>query len=108
MTRQPTLLDDIYEGEVDEITFPCTSSLKAGETIASAVITCSRYSGAADADAATRTSTPYQVVGTDVVQRVAGHLPRVWYLVDALVTLSSGRKLRGEGIFYSKPRSTAP
>lgn len=107
MTREPTLLDDIYEGEVEDITFPCAKSLKPGETIADVVITCSRIKGAADDAAATRTATPRQIVGTDVVQRMQGHLPCVWYLLDALVTLSSGRVLRGEGIVYSKPRSTA-
>lgn len=102
--RKPTLLDDIYAGEVEDITFPCTRSLKAGETVADAVVTVAWFGGLADAAAAAVGSTPRVISGADVVQRVAGHQAGTWYRIDALVTLSSGRKLVGQGIFYSKPR----
>lgn len=100
--RTPTLLDDLYVGEEDDITIPCAKSLHAGEVIVSAAVTCSRLRGEADDSAASLVSTPCQVVGTDVVQRVTGQKHGVWYLFRALVTLNSGRKLVGFGLAYAK------
>lgn len=104
MTREPTLLDDIYEGEVDDITFPCAGSLKDGEAIAQAVVTCTWLRGAPDADAATRATPALQISGADLIQRLDGCLAGAWYLLDAVVTLNSGRKLVGVGLVYCKKR----
>lgn len=102
MNREPTLLDDIYEGEVDDVTFPCASALKSGETIADAVITCTWLRGKPDADAATRATPARQIVGSDVVQRMQGQVAGAWYQLDALVTLNTGRKLFGVGLIYTR------
>lgn len=102
MDRNPTLLDDVYVGEADDVTFPCARALLPGESVISAQITCVRDHGAADPDAAAVVSTAYQVVGTDVVQRLQGCKPGVWYRISGLITLSSGRKLAGVGVVYAK------
>lgn len=107
MSREPTLLDDIYVGEEEDITAPCARSLKAGESITTVVVTCTWLKGVADASAGDRVTTPNQVLGTDIVQRVIGHVAGAWYLLDFFVTLNSGRKLVGQGIFYAKPRGTS-
>lgn len=106
MDRAPTLLDDIYVGEVEDITFPCARSLKAGETIADATITCARVQGAPDENAAQRASTPRQIVGSDVIQRITGVVGGCWYLLAAEVTLTSGRKLVGLGLFQGRTRGS--
>jgi hypothetical protein len=103
-TREPTIVDDIYEGEEEDLTAPCASSLKGGETVTDAVVTCVWLSGVVDASPSARISTARQIVGTDVIQRVAGQIAGAWYMVDFLVTLSSGRKLAGQCIFYTKSR----
>lgn len=102
MDRQPTLLDDILVGEVDDITFPCAASLKSGETIADAVITCTHLKGTADASASSRVSTPREIVGSDVIQRVTGVVGGAWYSIVGLVTLSSGRKLIGHAVVMGR------
>ncbi len=103
--RGPTLVDDIYEGEEEDITAPCADSLETGETVVDAVVTCKWISGTEDASASSRIATPRQIIGTDVIQRVIGQIAGAWYLLDFLVTLSSGRKLAGQCIFYAKSRS---
>lgn len=102
MDRDITLLDDLLVGEVEDITLPCAKSLHANETVVSAEIECTWHHGAPDADAATLVATPYQIVGTDVVQRITGHKAGAWYLIWGRVTLSSGRKLVGVGLVYAK------
>lgn len=102
MDREPTLLDDVFVGEHDDITFPCGRSLLPGEAITDATITCVRDHGAADNTPELVVATPRQVVGTDVVQRIANLQPGVWYRIRGLITLSSGRRLMGVAIVYGK------
>lgn len=100
--RPPTLLDPMLVGETDDITFPCAKALKTGESITDAVITTAWDHGVADPSAAAITSTPRQIVGTDVIQRVTGVVGGAWYRIKGVITLSSGRVLVGVGLLYGR------
>lgn len=106
MQRTPTLLDDIYEGEVEDITFPCARALKSGESIAGADVQCLWDHGVADASPSARIATPRQVVGTDVIQRFTNPVAGAWYRLVGTITLSSGRVLVGVGLVYGKPKTS--
>lgn len=106
MDRTPTLLDDVYEGEVEDITFPCARALKAGESIADASVQCLWDHGIADATPSGRIATPRQIVGSDVIQRFSSPVAGAWYRLIGTVTLSSGRVLVGVGLVYGKPKTS--
>lgn len=99
----PTLLDDMYVGQVDDLAFPCAKLLLPGETIASGEVTYWRTHGAMDASANEAVTLPSQVMGTDVVARLAVRKANVWYRIIGVVTLSSGRVLVGAADLFVKP-----
>lgn len=99
MDRTPTLLASFDVADVDDIVFPCGRYLGTDETLVLAEITAERDHGAPDADAAQIVSTPYQISGTQVLQRVAGVKEGVWYRVRGVIHTSHGRRLVGAALF---------
>lgn len=89
-----TTLGAIDITEKVDVRFTFASEIKPGETIQSAVISCTLKSGedptpaAALVGAATISNTTY-----DVLQRVQGRVGTVVYKLKCVATLSSGRVL---------------
>jgi hypothetical protein len=78
--------------EVDLIPFEFGKSLLAGESIASAALSCTLHAGV-DSSPALLLQGPPQIAGTQVLQMVAGRITDATYHLRCVATLSSGRKV---------------
>jgi|APTNR8051073442_1049403.scaffolds.fasta_scaffold55155_2 hypothetical protein len=87
-------LEPLDVDERDDIAFRFAKALRAGETISSATVDVGVNSGTDSTPAAILVDA-HQVSGSDVLQRVACHLPDddVVYWMRCVATLNSGRKV---------------
>lgn len=83
--------------EVDDLSFDFTDALAAGETIASAVVTCEVQVGE-DANPSAMLVSTASVQSPKVVQRLTGGVAEATYRIRCVATLSSGRKLTVAGL----------
>jgi hypothetical protein len=93
--RAPTPLDPFDVAEADDVPFRFGGQMIAGETITSVDVECRSVGSVVDPTPEQVIATPYQVQGTDVVQRISRSLEGARYIVRVRATMSSGRVFVG-------------
>jgi predicted aconitase with swiveling domain len=102
MAQSRQVFDPLVAGDVDTLPFDFTSRLQAGETISTAVVTSSVYTGV-DPNAATMINGAAVISGTVVNQSIAtapnviGGLIGVIYFLICKITTSLGQVLQQTG-----------
>lgn len=97
MTRKAELLDPKDVAEIDVVPFNFTRAMTAGETIASAVVTCTVSEGD-DPTPQAMLLQAAQLSGKTVLQQVGGGVAGAVYLLRCEAVFSSGRKLALAGV----------
>lgn len=93
--RSPTPLDAFDIDEADDVVFRFGKEMAPGEVIAVVDVQCRSMGAVVDSVPMEAVSTPYQVAGTDVIQRVARNLEGARYIVRVRATMNSGRVFVG-------------
>lgn len=100
MSRAPTVLDEFDIEETDDIPFRFGPYMRPGESISSVAVDCrSVGEDVVDPSPAAVVAVPYEIQGTDVVQRVSSSLLGARYVVRVRSVLNSGRVLVGAAFF---------
>lgn len=105
-TSRRLTFDPLHEGELKQLEFPFNGALLLGETIASAVIDVTVYSGT-DATPNNLQSGSLTISGTSVLQNFTGSGGQlgVTYNVLCTATTSAGRKLQARGYLALVPQT---
>lgn len=89
--RAPTPLDPLDIDETDDVVFAFGGEMTPNEGIAQVEVQCRSIGDVVDSIPGEFISTPHQVIGTDVVQRLARNLEGARYIVRVKATMNTGR-----------------
>ena len=93
--RSPTPLDVFDLEEADDVPFKFGKEMTPDEAIVAVDVQCRSIGDVVDPSPMSAVSTPYQVVGTDVIQRVASAVEGARYIVRVRATMNTGRVFVG-------------
>lgn len=105
-TSQRLTFDPLHIGEIKQLEFPFSGALLLGETISSATITVSVYSGT-DSNPSALKSGSLTISGTSVLQNFTGSGGELGVVYNLLctATTSAGRQLQARGFLALVPQS---